>query len=373
MGKYVWCYYTIDGECILVDSFCLNVVKNMYFCILFVTVVPFISKILSCKSVAIVGLEKNTGKTVCLNYVLRRIHQMGLHCAVTSIGVDGEQVDSVYATAKPEVTLYDNTFFVTSERHYSMRRLVSTILDVGQQRTALGRLVTAKVLSSGKALLSGPATTDALVSIIDSLACLASSTVIVDGALSRLSLASPTVTQGLVLATGAAVSPSIPQLVSKTRFACSLINLPEVDEAVATVLGGLSSGIWAIDSDNVPHSLGVDSVFLLDSQGNDLFRFGTMFYVPGAVTDRLIKMLSAKAVKCHLVVRDFTKLFVTQQVLYNFFSKGGRVSVLRKSNLLALTLNPTSPQGFRLDSRQACDAVADALQMPVYDVCQQII
>ena len=61
---------------------------------------PFMEKIRGCRSLSIVGLEKNTGKTVSLNYVLGRLAEMGVSTAVTSIGVDGEQTDSVYATVQ---------------------------------------------------------------------------------------------------------------------------------------------------------------------------------------------------------------------------------------------------------------------------------
>ena len=123
---------------------------------------PFVENICNYRSLSIVGLEKNTGKTVCLNYILRRLHEIGVSTAVTSIGVDGEQVDSVYATAKPEIVLYEGMQFITSQRHYMQRRLVSKIIHVDERRTALGQLVTAEVLCQGKALLSGAATTGIL-------------------------------------------------------------------------------------------------------------------------------------------------------------------------------------------------------------------
>ena len=49
----------------------------------------FIGQIQNLKSLSIVGLEKNTGKTVCLNYILERLPS-SFHVAVTSIGIDGE-------------------------------------------------------------------------------------------------------------------------------------------------------------------------------------------------------------------------------------------------------------------------------------------
>ena len=85
---------------------------------------PFVENIRNYRSLSIVGLEKNTGKTVCLNYLLGRLSRLGVSTAVTSIGVDGEQVDSVYATAKPEVTLDEGMQFITSKKHYFQRQLV---------------------------------------------------------------------------------------------------------------------------------------------------------------------------------------------------------------------------------------------------------
>ena len=79
-------------------------------------------------------------------------------------------------------------------------------------------------------------------------------------------------------------------------------------------------------------------------------------------------MLAARGKDITLIVRDFTKIFATPEAYAEFTRRGGRMMVLQRSRLIAVTLNPTSPQGFTLDSHAACDALADALQMPVYDV-----
>ena len=302
---------------------------------------PFVEEILKHRSLSIVGLEKNTGKTVCLNYILRRLNEMHVPVGVTSIGVDGEQVDSVFATAKPEVTIYEGSRFITSEQHYMKRQAVSVIEHVDSRRTALGPLVTARVLVRGKVLLSGAATTGVLRSQMRQLEAAGCRLSIVDGALSRLSLASPTVTDCMVLATGAAVSANLKQLVAKTRFLHSMICLDD---------------------------LGIASVFLIGSAGKDLLRFGHTLFASGAVSDRLLKTLTPMASDITLVARDFTKLFITPEAYNDFTRKGNRMLVLQRSKLIAVTLNPTSPQGFLLDSRSACDALSEALQTPVYDV-----
>lgn len=333
---------------------------------------PFINDIMRHRSLSIVGLEKNTGKTVCLNYILRRLHQTGVRCAVTSIGVDGEQTDAVYGSAKPEITLYEGMSFITSEKHYRQRQLVSEIVAIDPRRTSLGRLVTARVLCGGKVLLSGAASTGMLREQIEHFRSEGTPLTIVDGALSRLSLASPTVTEAMVLATGAAVSPNISQLVSRTRFVCKLIALEEVDSALQKMLNPLGRGLWAVDGDGGIHDLHLDSVFMLDNKKLDIFEHGSTLFAAGAVSDRLLKHLSAQKniSETKLIVRDFTKIFATPQVFYDYTRRGGSISVLQRSNLIAVCLNPTSPQGYNLNSAEACQTLREALDLPVYDVKQ---
>ena len=329
---------------------------------------PFISSILAHKSLSIVGLEKNTGKTVCLNYVLHRLNELHIPVGVTSIGVDGEQVDSVFATAKPEITLFEGTRFITSEQHYLKRQVVSILEHVDSRRTSLGPLVTARVLVPGKVLLSGAATTGALrgqLQMLDTMGCSLS---IVDGALSRLSLASPTVTEAMILATGAAVSANLKQLVAKTKFLHNLILLDEVSPTLRAALSPVESGLWGVDDEGEPHDLGIASVFLIGNAGGDLLRYGHTLFASGAVSDRLLKALTPLGQDITLIARDFTKLFITPEVYNNYTRKGNRLMVLQRSKLIAVTLNPTSPQGFLLDSERTCETLSEALNTPVYDV-----
>lgn len=312
---------------------------------------PFVRNILHYNSLSIVGLEKNTGKTVCLNYILRRLNDMGAHVGVTSIGVDGEQVDSVFATAKPEIVLYEGTHFITSEQHYLKRQLVSCLEAVDSRRTALGPLVTARVLIRGKALLSGAATTGILRTQIEQLDSMGVDISIVDGALSRLSLASPTVTDAMILATGAAVSANVKQLVSKTKFLHNLILLDEVDPSLREQLNTIQSGLWAVDDEGHPHDLGIASVFLIDRAEKDILRFGKTLFASGAVSDRLLRVLAAKEKGITLIARDFTKLFITPEAYNEFTRRDGRLLVLQRSKLIAVTLNPTSLRAFSLIPR----------------------
>ena len=333
---------------------------------------PFIEDILKHKSLSIVGLEKNTGKTECLNYVLSRLKDCNVKVALTSIGIDGETRDQVCQTPKPEVTVYEGMVFVTTEKHYKQKQLVSEILDVSQRATSLGRLVTARAVTSGKVLSSGSPETAGLKLMIGKMNEIGIDLTIVDGALSRISLASPAVTDAMILATGAAVSANIPQLVRKTKFLFDLINIEEVDAAVKEQFVGIEKGIWAIGNDGDIHDLGVASAYMLEKAREDLFRFGTTIVVNGAITDKLLGHLkSQKNVKeITLIARDFTRIFATPEVYNAFIKKGGTLKVLQKTKLIAVCVNPTSPEGYVLDSEVLRREMQQALQVPVYDVRQ---
>ena len=147
-----------------------------------------------------------------------------------------------------------------------------------------------------------------------------------------------------------------------------MINLPEVEAAVRERLAEVESGLWAVDETGEVHDLGIASVFLIDRSEQDILRFGNTLFAAGAVSDRLLKILAARNAHITLVARDFTKMFLTPEVCADFLRKGNVLQVLQRSKLVAVTLNPTSPQGFLLDSARACDALSEALQTPVYDV-----
>lgn len=330
---------------------------------------PFINDILRYDSLSIVGLEKNTGKTECLKYVLDRLPVQTKRIAVTSIGIDGETVDQVTRTQKPEIVLREGMYFGTSETHYRQRRLVSELIDVSDENTSLGRVVTARALTGGKILLSGPSSASSLRRWMGDMRRLGIDLVIIDGALSRMSSASPAVSQSMILATGAAYSANINTLVSKTAHVVDLVNLELTSEKNRDTLSLLDKGLWFIDKQGQLHPLDTMTSLSKDIHFQGMEDCETL-YVAGALVDGFLeKVRKNKNLKqVELVVRDFTKIFVTPQQFRLFIKAGGRISVLQKSKLIAVTVNPTSPSGYVLDSDTLCTRLSEAIRLPVYDL-----
>ena len=308
---------------------------------------PFVGEILKHRSVSIVGLAKNAGKTECLNYILKRLPLDYFNVAVTSIGIDGETTDQVTGTAKPEITVREGMFFATSEKHFRQKRPLSELYAVSDEDTALGRVVTAKALQEGKVLLSGPSSATALKRWMRSLKDFGIDLILVDGALSRLSTASPAVSEAMVLSTGAAYSANIRELVAKTAFVVELIRLP------------LYVGPQP--------DLRLSSFSVLDAaalKGNRIIE------VEGALTDRLLQLVKngLGEGEIELVVGDFTKIFCSQELYRAFVRRGGRISVRMKSELLAVCVNPVAPNGIVLDSDILCRELSGKIGLPVYDI-----
>ena len=330
---------------------------------------PFIEELIKYKSCSIVGLEKNTGKTECFNYVMQRLPLETKRVAVSSIGIDGETTDQVTKTAKPEIFLREGMYFGTSEKHYLMKRLSSELLEISDENTSLGNIIIGKALTPGKILLSGPSSTVGLRRWMDEMKKYDIDLTIIDGALSRMSLASPTVSESMILATGAAYSANINTLVQKTAFVVQMINLDLTSEDNREVFNDIKNGVWAIDEDDVIHDLKVASSLSININTDGLKKCKTLF-VSGALTDNFINHIRQNKIfnETEIVVRDFTKIFLTPMT-YNSFVNGKRkITVLQKSKLIAVCVNPTSPNGIVLDSEKLCKTLSEAIKLPVYNL-----
>ena len=348
---------------------------------------PFIAELIKYKSCSIVGLEKNTGKTECFNYVLQRLPLHERRVAVSSIGIDGETTDQVTKTAKPEIFLREGMYFGTSEKHYLMKQLTSELLEISDENTSLGNIVIGKALTPGKLLLSGPSSTNGLRRWMNEMQKYDIDLTIIDGALSRLSLASPAVSESMILATGAAYSANINTLVQKTAFVVQMINLELTSQENHDTFIDINSGVWAIDegtgnggqgTGNWEQGTGnevnlvdlkVASSLSININTEGLKKCKTL-YVSGALTDNFVNHIRQNKIfnETEIVVRDFTKIFLTPMTYNTFVNSKRKITVLQKSKLIAVCVNPTSPNGIVLDSEKLCKTLSEAINLPVYDL-----
>ena len=221
----------------------------------------------------------------------------------------------------------------------------------------------------GKILLSGPSSNLGLRRWMSSMDRFNIDLIIIDGALSRMSLASPATSESMILATGAAYSANITNLVQKTAFVVDMINLDLTSEENRLRFNDIHTGVWAVDDNDEMHDLKVTSSLSTKINLDGIEHCKTLF-MSGALTDGFMEHIRTKKVfkETEIVVTDFTKVFLTPILYKAFVRGGGKISVMMKSKLIAVTVNPTAPNGMVLDSDRLCKTMSEAINLPVYDL-----
>ena len=332
---------------------------------------PFIEDVLKYKSISFVGMEKNAGKTQTLNYVLGRLRTFSnIKLALTSIGVDGETVDIVTSSSKPEIEIYPNTTFITSQSLYNQKEIVSAIEEVSKDYTALGKLITARAITQGKVLLGGPSDTKNLKKLLEKLEKNAD-LILIDGALSRKSFGSPTITDAMILSTGASLSASLNVVVKKTKFIYQMTQLPQYQSTLAEQLQNIENGIYAITEEGIV-DLEIPSLMMIDKYKDKIFTYGKRLFVAGALNDKFVQLLKIQKnpQEIEIIIKDFTKIFAQEDNVIQYLYKGGQIKVLDQTNLIAITANPISPTGYNFNNQEMLDALRKEIPINIYNVKQ---
>lgn len=335
---------------------------------------PFIKELLKYKSISMIGLEKNVGKTESMNYILKELVKIGIKVGVTSIGIDGESIDGVTNTMKPEIKIYENMIFATSEKFYREKKVQCEVLDVGIKSSSLGRVVVGKAREEGKIILAGPSNGLWIKEIIGNILEKGMEIVIVDGALSRMSIGSPIITEAVVLSTGAAVSLNINEIIKKTKHIINLINIKSIDKEKKEKLKILENGIYKIVwEENIIEKLPISSLLQFKNLSENIFKERLSLFVTGALTESFLKNMSRQEFvnRLEIIVTDFTKIFSSAEVLNIYLKKGGEIKVLYKTELIGVTVNPVAPSGNIGDSRELIKRLKEYTDVPVVNLREE--
>ncbi|MGD8389106.1 MAG: hypothetical protein PVG49_18305 [Desulfobacteraceae bacterium] len=318
------------------------------------------------RSLAVFGMAKNAGKTVSLNHIAVAAEREGRALGLTSIGRDGETWDVLTYRRKPAIQAEAGTLIATAEMCLDVGTAVLETVEQTSLATPLGPVVMARVRAPGTVEVAGPSRAEQLHTVVDRLLALGAELVLVDGAIDRQSLASPRVTQGCVLATGAILNEDLDEVVRITQARVQQLILP----ATAQELKAAWRPGRVIVRTTGDRSREIEAAAVLKGEARlqEIVRGeGASVLVGGALTDSLLLDLMGSPVR--VVVRDATCLFVDHAQVKRFLAHGGVLEVVKPLQLIAVTVNPVSPEGWAFDARTFFEAVRDALDgVPVYDV-----
>jgi hypothetical protein len=325
------------------------------------------------RSLAVIGLVKNAGKTTVVNALMANCpHLFGL----TSLGLDGERTDHLTGLAKPSIAPPPGTLVATTQGSLERSRYAMEALEELPFHTPLGRVLIGRAAGEGAVEVSGPTTLAELRVTVDRLLALGAEQVLVDGAINRIGSASPRVSDGVVVATGGMVGDTLEDVLETTRGALDLLLLPEVGPRTrALVEGHAAAGARAVAfTGGVAHPLELATVV---GEGvtvaREVERLGAdTLLVGGALTQEFVddftRVLPPRTA-LRVIVRDATVLVLPPAMIGRFMRRGIRLQVLTPLRVLALTANPFRvPQPYQ--PKVFFSAVAKAVggRVPLFDV-----
>jgi len=332
-------------------------------------------------TISVVGMAKNSGKTVTFNRLIEEAAEANIRLGITSTGRDGERLDIVTSTEKPTIYINEGTLVATARDTLLASEVKLEILEVTNFTTALGPVVIAKALNSGLVEIAGPTTNYQIKRVAEAMKYFGGDLVLVDGAINRRTAASPSITDATIIATGAVLSRNINKVVEDTLHQVKLFNLPMVsDNEVRSMAKGIveDKRFGVIDEEgnieyiDISTSLNGGNII-----GDAIKENSSHVIISGSLVKKTLEDIMAvspffKEVK--IIIKDGTRVFLNSKDWNYFIKRGICIEVLDKINTLAVTLNPISPYGYSFNPREFNEKMKEALYpIPVVDVALEDI
>ncbi|HWQ29521.1 MAG TPA: hypothetical protein VN549_00910 [Negativicutes bacterium] len=328
------------------------------------------------KIVSIVGTSKNAGKTVTLNEIISQAYERGIRLGLISTGRDGERKDVLTDTEKPPVYVRRGTILTTVEGAIKGEHAGIEIFRVTDYNTPMGRVVVGRTTEDGYTEISGPHSSLTIKEMCNEMQSLGAELVLIDGSLDRRASAAPYVSDGTVLATGAALARSINKVVEKTLHLINTYSTPEIEEENIRDIAysAFEMGKTAIISrDN--DTTYIDTMTSL--QSGDIIagylKEDTEYIVlSGSATVGTLKdILINRKSDLKIIVKDSTRIFIPAADFGILQRLGMQLRVVENINIIAVTVNPYSPEGYYFEPLELLETMRNAIpDIPVFDVVQ---
>ena len=299
------------------------------------------------RSLSIIGMSKNSGKTTVLNALLRYYSCRGVLLGLSSIGRDGEDRDIVTQTGKPRIYVDENTVFATTLSLLALCDVTKEILNATGINTPLGEVIIIRARSGGHVQLSGPSINAQTALLCEMLRNYGAHTVIVDGAFARKTPASPAITESAILCTGAALNQNMSRVLEETRHVHDLLKSEKINVELEQLTAGFPLALVNEDGS----CKGFEQAALTDALANGLVKQG----VQNAV----------------IVAEDASKFLINTETHQKLSLRKIKTQVRNNTELIAVTINPVSAYGYEFDADEFKNTLAGLIKTPVINVMEE--
>lgn len=307
--------------------------------------------------ISMIGMGKNVGKTTVLNYIIR--HMPSCECiGLTSIGYDGEEVDTITQREKPRIWIPKGTIFATSEEGLKRSKIDYQILETTDMMTPLGFVFILIAKSDGYILLTGPSKKSQTRLILDRFKTYNVTRCLIDGAFGKMMQSDAFLSDATILSTGLSYHHNVDDLVRDTLYRAMLYDRSRLylsDNESHTTLHIPS--VIGREKDSISQLIGID-ILMID----------------GALTDKFIHELLHSLSYIHslkIVLNNPTMCFVSPIVYEKASKRNISLWFKETTTLIAITINPTSPMGLKMDSQALMKRFNQLTAIPVFDILKE--
>ncbi len=289
---------------------------------------------------------------------------------MTSIGLDGEEIDQITYQEKPRIFAKIGYIIATAKDTLKSFQAEYEILEETDIRTSIGTIVIARITKEGNVLVAGPSIISDMQRLIKVIEKYKPTKILIDGAFFRHSTAR--LSQATIFVVGANLSARIEKVVNNARLSIKKFSLPEyIDKAK---LSGREK-VCLVNGNEEIIELGHSSIL---GKGKELFTETNQnvkyIFLPKALTNDFAKELvkKRKEYDFDIIVNSPVNIQLDETNLDNLFKINRRIFVLDSVNLVAVCYNPTSPRGYSFDEKEFREKLSEITQLEVINVKEEI-
>ncbi|QWC00041.1 hypothetical protein KHQ88_00250 [Mycoplasmatota bacterium] len=313
--------------------------------------------------ISFIGNVKNAGKTTVLNSVVKSYNHSVI---ITSIGLDGENIDQVTLMEKPQIYVRENDIVATAKDTLKQFEAEYQMIEETNIFTAIGNIVICKIIKPGKVLVAGPSLVTDMSLLIDVLKEKYDHKILIDGAFFRQSFAS--VSETCILVIGSNISIDMDYTVEQASLIYKKLTLPSIPTEYKWVKNEKNISMiktdkkYILDSDSVIGH--VDQI--LNKSNHDL----KMLYLPKSLTDEFVEKWIHQIKYFHfdLILKSGINIQLSDQNLKNLFRLKTHIYVENPIDVSIVCINPFSPRGYEYDQSTFKEKLSLAINRKVINV-----
>jgi len=314
--------------------------------------------------IGIVGLAKNTGKTTTLNWLIKK--NLNETIGLTSVGLDGEKMDQIHFLPKPRIMVYQTMIVATAQSCLDESKISYDVIEKTNLFTSIGEILVVRIKSEGYLVIAGPTTNQELSSVLKMMKVHATK-IFVDGAFNRMTFSNLDEIDGVILATGASVSPNMEETVNQTRRIVDLFNLKKtsyrIKNSEAKIIFSTPQGEVYLDDKKIAS---IENIL------NDVGISIQKIYVKGAISEKLMDALILSRRSHYELIGEDPSRFIFQSRRFKYLEAlNVDLSVVKTFKLLYVTMNPFRPTHQSYDANEFMKALKNNINLDVIDVMRE--